>query len=407
MTELFNPPRFFKDVHFHKHTDRSISWLELFYDLVYVATLIQIGNFLSDNLTLLGFAQFLVLMAVVWWSWTGETFFQNRFVVDDWLHRLLVFGQMFAIATIGVSVSGAFGELYVQFTLAYAVARLFLVIMYLRAWRAHPASRPMSITYVTGFSLGILIWLGSLLLPAELHWVGWLVAIAVEFGTPLLPHMRRLQLQWRPDTHHVMERFGIFTIIVLGEAFVKILDDRQGELLGLDPMLFSTFGFIVFYSLWWLYFSDTADKMIDFSRYQKPVAWIYGHLPLAVGLVAFAVGAKKLFSEVIEHPGDPIKDEYRLIYTAALVIYLLALAAIDYGLDDDLTHQKQNREALVHLISAGVIAVLGLTLTGLDAIGFVAVLAVIMLAQVLYSVYVTRDEALAVEAAPHTEPAAD
>jgi low temperature requirement protein LtrA len=63
---LFTPPKYFKDVAFHKHTDRAIGWLELFYDLVYVATLIQIGNFLSDNLTLVGFGQFLVMMFVAW-----------------------------------------------------------------------------------------------------------------------------------------------------------------------------------------------------------------------------------------------------------------------------------------------------------------------------------------------------
>lgn len=86
MSELFTPPRLFSDVHFQNHTNRSVGWLELFYDLVYVATLIQIGNFLSDNLSLLGFGQFLVLFVVVWWAWTGETFYQNRYYVDDLVH---------------------------------------------------------------------------------------------------------------------------------------------------------------------------------------------------------------------------------------------------------------------------------------------------------------------------------
>jgi len=83
MSELFTPPRFFQNVSFHRHTDRAVTWLELFYDLVYVATLIQIGNFLSDNVSLTGFSQTLVMLTVVWWAWTGETFYQNRFVVDD------------------------------------------------------------------------------------------------------------------------------------------------------------------------------------------------------------------------------------------------------------------------------------------------------------------------------------
>ncbi|MEO0565803.1 MAG: hypothetical protein AAF125_27085, partial [Chloroflexota bacterium] len=56
-SSLFTPPKFFSTINFHRHTQRSVGWLELFYDLVYVATLIQIGNYLSDNVTFLGFAQ--------------------------------------------------------------------------------------------------------------------------------------------------------------------------------------------------------------------------------------------------------------------------------------------------------------------------------------------------------------
>jgi len=96
---LFTRPRFFRDVTFSRHTSRSIQWLELFYDLVYVATLIQIGNFLSDNVSIVGFGQFIVLMMVIWWAWTGETFYQNRYVSDDLLHRGIVFLQIFAIAS--------------------------------------------------------------------------------------------------------------------------------------------------------------------------------------------------------------------------------------------------------------------------------------------------------------------
>jgi len=79
VSELFQGPRFHRDVTFHKHSDRAVGWLELFYDLVYVATLIQIGNFLSKHLTMAGFGQFCVLLFLVWWAWTGETLYQNRY----------------------------------------------------------------------------------------------------------------------------------------------------------------------------------------------------------------------------------------------------------------------------------------------------------------------------------------
>ncbi|WP_420644380.1 low temperature requirement protein A [Candidatus Leptofilum sp.] len=392
MSDLFTRPRFFRDVKFHRHTDRAVAWLELFYDLVYVATFIQIGNFLSSNVTWLGFGQFLVLLAVVWWAWTGETFYQNRYYVDDIKHRLLVFGQIFAVATLGLSVNDAFGDLYVQFTIAYVITRIMLVLMYIRAAKAHPPSRAFTRGYVIGFSVGIAIWLGSLLLPAAYHWVGWLIGISVELCVPLLPFIRKHARIWSPDNHHISERFGIFTIIVLGESFVKILDDAQGTAISINEILFSTVGLIVLYSLWWLYFSDTAGKLIDFEHFRRSMRWVYGHFPLAAGLIAFGVGAKKLFAANVAYPADALEPKYRLLYTAAIVLYLFALAGIDLGLENDPIKQSQTKKAVVHLLSAAVVGVIGLTLVGLTPIQFVGLVAIVMVAQVVYTIIQTEKE---------------
>lgn len=386
---LFTPPRLFSEVHFHRHTQRSIAWLELFFDLIYVATFIQIGNFLSDNVSVTGFAQFAVLLAVVWWSWTGATFFQNRYFVDDVIHRLMVFVQIFAVASLGLSVSGAFGDLYAQFTLAYVVTRLMLVLMYIRSARSHPETARFSMGYAAGFSVGIVIWLGSLFLPADYHWVGWLLGTAVELTIPALPAMRNMQREVGTDLHHMSERFGIFTIILLGEAFIKILDDSQGVVMTIDQILFSISGLIILCSLWWLYFQDNENKTITLVSHVKPLAWIYGHLPLATGLVAFGVGAKKLFAATVEHPADPIDTKYRLLYTTAVVLYLAALALINIGLNDDETGQNQNRQTYMRLGGAIIIAILGVTITGLNAFGFVTVIAAILVVQILSDIYVS------------------
>ena len=387
MSDLFTRPQYFQNVIFHRHTDRTIGWLELFYDLVYVATLIQIGNFLSDNLTLLGFGQFLVMMFVLWWAWTGETLYQNRFVADDIWHRILVFIQIFGIAAMGLSVSEAFGDLYVQFTLGYVLVRSVLILMYVRAYFAHPESRELSVRYMIGFGGGIAIWLGALLLPAENHWVVWLIAIAFEIVFFSSPRMIRQVETWPPDAHHIVERYGIFTIIVLGEAFVKVLDDAQGTTLGVEQVLFGMIGLVVLYALWWLYFSDTAGKLYDIASNLKLLAWSYGHLFLAASLVAFGVSVKKLFAETLKYPGDPLTEAYRLLLTAAIVIYLLALALINYGLDDELTARSQITNAFVYLGAAVVVLGVGLLVTNVTAIQFTAIIAVIMVALVAFNIY--------------------
>lgn len=103
--------------------ERKVGWLELFYDLVYVAALVQLGSVLAARVSGMGVLAFAGLMVPLWFTWTGFTFFNNRFLVDDAVHRLLVFGQMLAIAAVAVSVPNVVDGRVQTFAVAYALAR--------------------------------------------------------------------------------------------------------------------------------------------------------------------------------------------------------------------------------------------------------------------------------------------
>jgi len=399
VTDLFRGPRFHRDVHFHKHTDRAVGWLELFYDLVYVATLIQIGNFLSSNLTWSGFGQFWVLLFLVWWAWTGETLYQNRYFVDDVTHRLLVLVQMIGVAAMGLSVSGAFGELSAQFALAYALVRSMMLTMFARVRRSHPESADVSLGFMVGFALGIAVFLGSLLLPEGSRWIMWLIAIAAEIVYFARPKTLRATFEWAPDDHHLVERFGIFTIIVLGEAFVKILDDAQGTSLGLDQLLMGALIVVLLFALWWLHFSDAADEVYNPDSTVSVLAWSYGHLFLAGSLVMFGVASKKVFSHSIDAAAKALKDETRLLLTTALVVFFLAQALINAGLDHDATPHNHRRRIALYLGAAIATTLIGSAVTGLASTVFTGVLTIISLGLVVASIAESKQHAPQVERA--------
>ena len=127
---LFQPPMLHTTYAQLFGPERRVTWLELFYDLVYVATFIQLGNALSEDISWTGFLRFVALFIPIWWSWTGITFYFNRFVVDDIWHRILIFSQIFFIVILGISVQGAFSDLAAQFVLAYVGVRLILILLY-------------------------------------------------------------------------------------------------------------------------------------------------------------------------------------------------------------------------------------------------------------------------------------
>ncbi|GAB4453310.1 MAG: hypothetical protein Kow0031_35580 [Anaerolineae bacterium] len=371
--KIWSPPR----LH-HDHEVRKVTWLELFYDLVYVATLIQLGDTLSEDITLAGFGRFVVVFIPIWWAWTGITFYMNRFVVDDVWHRLLIFVQICAIAWLGVSVTGAFGDLTVQFALTYAAVRLVLLLLYIRTWRHAPQAKPLTQRYVVAHGIGIVIWVASAFVAAPLNWLLWLLAIGVEIGNVYLPQTRRLQSLLPPDPHHMVERYGIFTIIVLGESFIKTISAGAGTPFNLTAAVFSFFGIGVVFGLWWLYFDDVEEADIKPAHF-APYVWIYAHLPLAIGLTAFGVAAKKLF---LAAGDDYVKGHYLLLFCGAMVLVAVSLALIDLATerrDGGLSHHARFLWRLGMATAFGALALLG---AGLSPIGFITVAAAILAVQV-------------------------
>ena len=97
---------------------RKVGWLELFYDLVYVASIVQLGNKLSEDVSTNGFIAFVLLFIPIWWVWMGTTFYANRFDADDLSHRFLIFGQIIVVSALAISVYDGLGETAVGFSLS-------------------------------------------------------------------------------------------------------------------------------------------------------------------------------------------------------------------------------------------------------------------------------------------------
>lgn len=305
--------------------ERKIGWLELFYDLIYVATIIQLGDLLARDATPRGALLFVCLFVPVWWSWTGMMFYFNRFVADDSWHRVLVFAQMLAIAHLGISVTGVIGETSAAFALAYFAIRTILVAFYARAYRAVSAARPLIGRYAVGFSLAAGVWLLSAFVPPPYRFALWGLGLAVEFYVTLSAGSRRLQHLLPPDPPHFAERYGLFTIIVLGESFIKVVGGLAGASVGVDALVLSGLGLALAACVWWLYFDHTHVAVLRSTPTARYV-WIYGHLPLTVGITALGVGLKQL---TLLPLAEPASDSARWLVGGAVALCLAALAALD------------------------------------------------------------------------------
>jgi low temperature requirement protein LtrA len=281
--------------------NRHATWLELFYDLVFVVVIFQLAHYLEENFTLNGFLGFLALFAPVWWSWTGAVFYATRFDTDDMGHRILVLLQMVGAAFLAVYVSDAFGDGSVGFALSYAAIRIILVLEYVRTGtsKSFSSATPLIRRYSIGYLCAAIVWIISAFIPPPFRFVLWGIGLAIDFATPIT--VGRLHSQLAPHISHLPERMGLFTILVLGESVLGVVPEISNMEFGLYSMLILGLSLSIPFSLWWLYFDSVDGAPIRALREKGKIGvysiWLFGHFPLVVAITSVGVGLGYVISK--------------------------------------------------------------------------------------------------------------
>jgi low temperature requirement protein LtrA len=306
---------------------RHATWLELFYDLIYVVAIAQLGEKLSEDLSFSGFIGFVLLFIPVWWAWIGTTFYANRFDVDDVGHRILTAIQMLAIAALSINIHDGLNSSAVGFALSYVVIRLMLVFQYARVVRHLPPAKDLARWYAIGFTIAALLWFASVFIPAPLRFGFWIAGIAIDFLTPLTA--RHLQVRSLPHLEHLPERFGLFVIIALGESAVAVVNGVVKQAWAIPSVLTAVFGFAIAFSLWWVYFENVGSPALQSAGAKGQVnliqLWLYGHLPLIIGITATGIAVKKAILSASE---PSLSDPKRWLLCGSVALCLIALAIL-------------------------------------------------------------------------------
>ncbi|HSC28705.1 MAG TPA: low temperature requirement protein A [Vicinamibacterales bacterium] len=276
---------------------RRATWLELFFDLAFVAAVAQVGTPLGADYSLAGLARYAFLFLLIWWAWNGHTMFATRFDNDDVVQRLLALTQIFVVAVMAVNAKDALdSRSSAGFAAAYAVMRFVLAAQYVRA-RQVPESRELATIHAAGFGLAAACWLVSALIPAPARFWLWGVALAIDLGTPIVSARHTLRVP--PHAEHLPERFGLFTIILLGESLVAIMKGMESQE-GWSPAAASSafLGMAIAFLVWWWYFhgvSGAAERAVrTAAQARRFMVWSFAHLPLYLGIAVAGVGIEHI-----------------------------------------------------------------------------------------------------------------
>ncbi len=310
-----------------QESDRTATWLELFYDLVFVAAVAMMGTRLVHDTTWTGVASYLAYFALVWWLWASHTFYADRYDTDDLTYRLLAGAQMVAVALIAVSLSlGEAGSTQV-FAIGYTAARLILLVLYGRAYRHVPETRDLVRGYLVGFGAASVVWFASIIVPEPARFWLWAAALVVDLATPFV--MRKKQAAVPLGVSHLPERFGLFTILVLGEAIVAVTVGLSHVSWQPSTTLVGVFGLGAATCLWWINFDNHEGSVVRRRGDQKnwrPTVWIYSHLPLAIALAMFGVSVE--LAIIAADAGHDYLGADRWLLVGSVALAFAAMAAI-------------------------------------------------------------------------------
>ncbi|MEU8118171.1 low temperature requirement protein A [Spirillospora sp. NPDC049024] len=283
---------------------RVSSPLELLFDLTFVAAVFQtvgrLGGAIESGRLGGSFTPYLMTFFAIWWVWMNFTWFASAYDTDDVPYRLMAFVQLAGVLVLAAGVPSAFDGDVTTMTMGYLVMRVGLVALWLRAAVEDPEGRATALRYAVGLSVTQVFWVARLGLPDQgPTWVFFLLA-ALDLSVPPLAERRR-GTAWHP--HHIAERYGLFTIILLGESVFASTDAVQqsvahgvsGELITI-----ALAGLAILFALWWIYYLEPAGEGLGRSRDLR-FLWGYGHYVFFAALAAIGAGLETAVASFAHH----------------------------------------------------------------------------------------------------------
>ena len=314
--------------------ERSASRLELFFDLAFVLVVAQLEGGLRGHVTVHGVLVYVGLFTVVWWSWAGATLYANRFDHDDIVYRLYKLAGMAAVIGMAASASDATGHLRTEFAVCLLALHVILVLQYLRAYRHVPDARPVAALYLAGTAGGAVLWAVSLAVPAPAAFALWGVAVVGEALVPLLVTRARASVGLHLD--HLLERFALFVILVLGESVAGVAHGITAARWTASALVVAALTFVLTATLWWSYFDlagARAKRLLreaggERSRHQHDV-YVFGQLPLTLALAAIGAGVQLAVQQSMAGEA-PLGT--RVLLAGGVAAYLTAASLTNSGM---------------------------------------------------------------------------
>lgn len=312
---------------------RAATPLELLFDLCFVVAVAQAGAQLHHSLGEQeighGIVYYLVVFFAIWWGWVNFSWFASAFDTDDVPYRIATFVQIAGALVVAVGVRAAWEGNLTTVVVGYVLMRLAMVGQWLRAARQDEAHRPTALRFAVGITVVQIGWVLRLAVPDSWFIPSFLVLVAAELLVPVWAE-RATATTWHP--RHIAERYGLFTLIVLGESVLAASNALQEALsaghsiAGLVSVAIA--GLVIVFSMWWLYFDQPGHRRL--AQFKHGFVWGQGHYVIFGAAAAVGVGLE-LVIDYDTHTSHLGGVGTALALTVPIAVYLLSVWLLHIG----------------------------------------------------------------------------
>jgi low temperature requirement protein LtrA len=362
---------------------RAATPLELLFDLCFVVAVAQAADRLHHALlqgrTAGAVISYITIFFTIWWAWMNFTWFASAYDTDDVAYRLLTLLQIGGVLLLAAGVAAGFDRQdFSTVTVGYVLMRVAMVTQWLRVAHDHPAGRATALRYAVGVAVLQVGWISLLGLPPTWRGPGFLLLAGLELSVPVWAERSGRPTAWHPD--HIAERYGLFTLIVLGECVLAATTTVQAAIgaTGLSASLavVAAGGLVLLFAIWWSYFDRPAAEGLRASP-RSAFAWGYWHLLVFASLAAVGAGLQ-VTAETVDH--HALSDRTAAIALAVPVaLFLVVLGLLHtwvYRYRGERAVARFSVTALLVLVAAAAtpplelaptVALIGLAVAGLVA----------------------------------------
>ena len=377
---LFEAPRIRRP----EEGERPSSWLEFFFDLVFVVAIDQVARRLQHDVSGQSALLYFALYAPVWWAWVGFVLYTDRFGTDDVGDRFLTLLQIGAVLVIASAASEATAERAPAFAAAYGAFRLILAVRYAIAAHFVRDARRECARQSSGFALAAIIWIASAFVPPPWRFWMWGAGLAIDVLTPFAsPRMHAIV---PPFAGHIEERFGTFIYITLGEGFVGLVEAMRDHPWSGQLFAISALSLIIGFSIWWGFFDSLDQAPIkevrDSGRTRPFKIFVFSHLPLAAGVAGLGMAVGNLAENA---DAIVLEDSQRWLACGMVVLCYFAHAILHIAYAQAGGGRRALFIAARKIVTIAAALMLGAFGAGLSPVAVAAILSVASFVQVLWS----------------------